>query len=67
MILLHLLLAVHNKLKPKAASLPSDIMYFSGEDLGDVWVDYREFALMTEMNKQRLRANEAFSFSCLAL
>ncbi|KAK9894064.1 PRTase-like protein [Cystobasidium minutum MCA 4210] len=31
---------VHNKLKEKAASLPSDIMYFSGEDLGDVWVDY---------------------------
>lgn len=36
---------VHNKLKPKAATLPSDIMYFAGEELGDVWVDYREFFL----------------------
>lgn len=43
-ILIHLF-AVHNKLKPKAATLPEDVMYFSGEDLGDVWVDYREFAL----------------------
>ncbi|KAL7007217.1 hypothetical protein EMMF5_003056 [Cystobasidiomycetes sp. EMM_F5] len=31
---------VHNKLKPKAAQLPDSVMYFSGEDLPDVWVDY---------------------------
>lgn len=39
---------VHNKLKPKAATLPSDIMYFAGEELGDVWVDYRESLLLPE-------------------
>lgn len=36
---------VHNKLKPKAAQLPDSVMYFSGEDLPDVWVDYRKLAL----------------------
>ena len=33
---------VHNKLKPKVGSIPDTVKYFSGEDLGDVWVDYRE-------------------------
>lgn len=32
---------VHNKLKPKVGEISKDVMYFSGEDLGDVWVDYR--------------------------
>lgn len=34
-------LAVHNKLKPKIGTIPDSVKYFSGEDLGDVWVDYR--------------------------
>ena len=33
---------VHNKLKPKVGEISKDVMYFSGEDLGDVWVDYRK-------------------------
>lgn len=41
----YLLVAVHNKLKEKAASIPDDVMYFAGEELGDVWVDYRESCL----------------------
>ncbi|KAF7845902.1 hypothetical protein BT93_L0121 [Corymbia citriodora subsp. variegata] len=32
---------VHNKLKPKIGHVPESVRYFSGEDLGDVWVDYR--------------------------
>merc|ERR1711977_724819 len=31
---------VHNKLKEKAGSVPESVMYFSGADLEDVWVDY---------------------------
>lgn len=30
---------VHNKLKQKAAELPSHIKYFSGADIEDRWVD----------------------------
>ena len=33
---------MHNKLKPKIGTIPDSVKYFSGEDLGDVWVDYRE-------------------------
>ncbi|KAK4702505.1 hypothetical protein P7C70_g3717, partial [Phenoliferia sp. Uapishka_3] len=31
---------VHNKLKEKRGSIPDDVKYFSGEDIGDSWVDY---------------------------
>ncbi|KAL8283102.1 hypothetical protein RQP46_005880 [Phenoliferia psychrophenolica] len=31
---------VHNKLKEKRGSIPDDVKYFSGEDIGDAWVDY---------------------------
>ncbi|KAG8744192.1 hypoxanthine-guanine phosphoribosyltransferase [Ceratobasidium sp. 414] len=31
---------VHNKLKPKNGSLPSDVPYFAGEEIEDVWFDY---------------------------
>ncbi|CAA7267395.1 unnamed protein product [Cyclocybe aegerita] len=31
---------VHNKLKPKLAELPSGILYFAGEEVGDLWLDY---------------------------
>ncbi|WVR08344.1 hypothetical protein IAU60_005397 [Kwoniella sp. DSM 27419] len=31
---------VHNKLKPKAAELPSDVAYFSAVDTPDVWLAY---------------------------
>jgi len=31
---------VHNKRKPKLASLPSDIPYFEGEEVEDYWVNY---------------------------
>jgi len=32
--------AVHNKLKPKHGSLPADVPYFAGEEVGDLWLDY---------------------------
>lgn len=28
---------VHNKLKPKVGSLPSDVPYYAGEEVDDVW------------------------------
>jgi hypoxanthine phosphoribosyltransferase len=31
---------VHNKLKPKLAELPAGTPYFSGADVGDLWLDY---------------------------
>ncbi|EMD39059.1 hypothetical protein CERSUDRAFT_63970 [Gelatoporia subvermispora B] len=31
---------VHNKLKPKLAELPTDIPYFAGADVEDLWLDY---------------------------
>jgi hypoxanthine phosphoribosyltransferase len=31
---------VTNKLKPKSAALPSNVKYFSGEDLPDAWIDF---------------------------
>ncbi|OCF61678.1 transferase [Kwoniella mangroviensis CBS 10435] len=31
---------VHNKLKPKAAELPSDVAYFSAVDTPDIWLAY---------------------------
>ncbi|KAH8832589.1 hypothetical protein DL96DRAFT_1694673 [Flagelloscypha sp. PMI_526] len=31
---------VHNKLKPKLADLPPDLLYFSGEDVDDIWLNY---------------------------
>lgn len=31
---------VHNKLKHKAGEIPSEVMYFSGQDIDDKWVDY---------------------------
>ncbi|KAG9010651.1 hypoxanthine-guanine phosphoribosyltransferase [Tulasnella sp. JGI-2019a] len=31
---------VHNKLKPKAAELPANIPYFTGEEIEDRWFDY---------------------------
>ncbi|GAA5858798.1 hypothetical protein JCM8547_004992 [Rhodosporidiobolus lusitaniae] len=31
---------VHNKLKPKRASIPDDVQYFAGADIEDRWVDY---------------------------
>ncbi|KAH7890747.1 phosphoribosyltransferase-like protein [Phlebopus sp. FC_14] len=31
---------VHNKLKPKLGSLPSNIPYFAGAEVDDVWLDY---------------------------
>jgi hypothetical protein len=33
---------VHNKLKEKKAELPADVKYYSGQELEDVWVDYRK-------------------------
>jgi hypothetical protein len=40
---------VHNKLKPKIGSIPDSVKYFSGEDLGDVWVDYRQSKHIVEV------------------
>ncbi|KAL7416910.1 hypothetical protein BDY24DRAFT_378680 [Mrakia frigida] len=31
---------VHNKLIPKLGELPANVAYFSGEDIGPVWVEY---------------------------
>ncbi|KAJ8579953.1 PRTase-like protein [Rhizopogon salebrosus TDB-379] len=31
---------VHNKLKPKLGQLPSDIPYYAGAEVEDVWLDY---------------------------
>ncbi|KII87206.1 hypothetical protein PLICRDRAFT_42856 [Plicaturopsis crispa FD-325 SS-3] len=31
---------VHNKLKPKLGSLPPDIPYYAGSEIGDLWLDY---------------------------
>ncbi|KAF8479790.1 PRTase-like protein [Russula ochroleuca] len=31
---------VHNKLKPKLGTLPADVSYFVGEEVGDLWLDY---------------------------
>jgi len=31
---------VHNKLKPKLADLPTGTCYFSGAEVGDVWLNY---------------------------
>jgi len=31
---------VHNKLKPKKATLPENIPYFAGQEINDVWLDY---------------------------
>ena len=31
---------VHNKLIPKLGEIPADVAYFSGEDIGNVWVEY---------------------------
>ncbi|KAG8823924.1 hypoxanthine-guanine phosphoribosyltransferase [Serendipita sp. 401] len=31
---------VHNKLKPKSGALPSDIPYYAGAEVDDVWLDY---------------------------
>ena len=31
---------VHNKDKPKAASIPGHIKYFAGKTVGDLWIDY---------------------------
>ena len=31
---------VHNKLKPKKTELPSDVIYFAGEDVPDKWNCY---------------------------
>jgi len=31
---------VHNKKKPKLGHLAHDILYFAGEDVEDVWLDY---------------------------
>ncbi|KAI0305889.1 PRTase-like protein [Multifurca ochricompacta] len=31
---------VHNKLKTKLGSIPSDIPYYAGEDVEDIWLDY---------------------------
>ncbi|TIB72569.1 hypothetical protein E3Q23_03348 [Wallemia mellicola] len=31
---------VHNKLKEKAAGIPSDVKYFPGAEIEDIWVDY---------------------------
>jgi len=31
---------VHNKLKPKLATLPSDVPYYAGAEVDDVWLDY---------------------------
>ncbi|KAI0766935.1 PRTase-like protein [Trametes elegans] len=31
---------VHNKLKPKLASLPAEIPYYAGDEIEDVWLDY---------------------------
>ncbi|PVG04493.1 PRTase-like protein [Serendipita vermifera] len=31
---------VHNKLKPKAKDLPPHIPYYTGAEVGDVWLDY---------------------------
>ncbi|KAI9511612.1 PRTase-like protein [Russula earlei] len=32
--------AVHNKLKPKHGTLPDDVPYYAGEEVGDIWLDY---------------------------
>jgi hypothetical protein len=56
---------VHNKLKPKAASIPEDVMYFAGEELGDVWVDYRRF--ITVSNQVYRMAFQAKPFMWLIL
>ncbi|EIW58633.1 PRTase-like protein [Trametes versicolor FP-101664 SS1] len=31
---------VHNKLKPKLGEIPSDIPYYAGDEIEDVWLDY---------------------------
>ena len=31
---------VHNKLKEKAADIPSDVKYFPGANIEDLWVEY---------------------------
>ncbi|THG99146.1 hypothetical protein EW026_g3153 [Hermanssonia centrifuga] len=31
---------VHNKVKPKLGVLPSDLPYYAGADVDDVWLDY---------------------------
>lgn len=31
---------VHNKDKPKAASIPQHVKYFAGKTVGDYWIDY---------------------------
>jgi len=53
---------VHNKLKPKAGTLPANIPYFSGADIEDKWFDYPwetkdiyEHDRLTELGKQSQR------------
>ncbi|KAI0060996.1 PRTase-like protein [Artomyces pyxidatus] len=31
---------VHNKLKPKLGAIPSDVPYYAGDEVPDVWLDY---------------------------
>lgn len=37
------LCTVHNKLKPKAGSIPERIKYFPGANIEDRWVDVRPY------------------------
>ncbi|TFL02007.1 phosphoribosyltransferase-like protein [Pterulicium gracile] len=47
---------VHNKLKPKLAELPAGTPYFSGADLGDLWLDYPWEAIDIEAHNSQANA-----------
>ncbi|KAF9054342.1 phosphoribosyltransferase-like protein [Panaeolus papilionaceus] len=50
---------VHNKSKPKLAHLPNHILYFTGEDVEDVWLDYPWEAINIEEHDQRALRDRA--------
>ncbi|KAI8461634.1 phosphoribosyltransferase-like protein [Phakopsora pachyrhizi] len=52
---------VHNKDKPKAASIPDHIKYFAGETIGDLWIDYPWEA--KDIDEHERLANESASRS----
>ncbi|KAI6044296.1 PRTase-like protein [Pisolithus marmoratus] len=43
---------IHNKSKPKVGVLPSNVPYFAGSEVGDVWLDYPWEALDIEEHDQ---------------
>ncbi|KAF8227518.1 PRTase-like protein [Tricholoma matsutake] len=52
---------VHNKNKPKLASLPSGTPYYAGSEVGDVWLDYPWEAIDIDEH-DRLAALDVKSF-----